>query len=74
MEAWFSAALDIEEVQSGARSDQLHVMVADVVKSFDTVDRSILDPALGRLTCLCTWSAWVAPPVQEGLPCFSLSG
>ena len=25
------------------RSDQLHVMVADDIKSFDTVDRSILD-------------------------------
>ena len=34
---------------SGAVSDQLHVMVADVIKSFDTVDRSILDSALGRL-------------------------
>ena len=29
--------------------DQLHVMVADVRKSVDTVDRSILDCALGRL-------------------------
>ena len=29
--------------------DQLHVMVADVMKSFDAVDRSILDCALGRL-------------------------
>ena len=29
--------------------DQLHVMVADVIKSFDTVDRSNLDCALGRL-------------------------
>ena len=27
----------------------MHVMVADVIKSFDTVDRSILDCALGRL-------------------------
>ena len=49
VEAWFSAALDIEEVLSGADSDQLHVMVADVIKPFDTVDRSILDCALGRL-------------------------
>ena len=32
--------------------DQLHVMVADVIKSFDTVDRSILDCALGRLGLL----------------------
>ena len=41
--------LDIEEVLSGAGSYQLHVLVADVMKSFDTVDRSILDCALGRL-------------------------
>ena len=34
---------------SGTGGDQLHVMVADVIKSFDTVDRSILDCALGRL-------------------------
>ena len=49
VETWFSTALDIEEVLSGAGWDQLHVMVADVTKSFDTVDRSILDGASGRL-------------------------
>ena len=49
VEAWFSTALDIEEVLSGTGGDQLHVMVADVIKSFDTVDRSFLDCALGRL-------------------------
>ena len=49
VEAWFSIALDIEEVLSGVGGDWLHVMVADVIKSFDTVDRSILDCALGRL-------------------------
>ena len=49
VEAWFSTALDIEEVLSGTGGDQLHVMVADVIKSFDTVDRSILDCANGRL-------------------------
>ena len=41
-------ALDIEEVLSGAGGDQLHVMVDDI-KSFDTVDRSILGCAPGRL-------------------------
>ena len=46
---WFSTALDIEEVLSQTGGDQLHVMVADVIKSFDTVDRSILDCTLGRL-------------------------
>ena len=52
VEACFSTALDMEEVSSGAGSDQLHVMVADVIKSFDTVDRSTLDRALGRLGLL----------------------
>ena len=49
VEAWFSTSSDIEEVLSGTGGDQLHVMVADVIMSFDTVDRSILDCALGRL-------------------------
>ena len=49
VEAWFSTALDVEDVLSGTGDDQLHVMVADVIKSFDTVDRSIFDCALGRL-------------------------
>ena len=49
VEAWFSTSLDIEEVFSGTGGDQLHVMVADVIKSFDTVDRSILDRVLERL-------------------------
>ena len=35
-EAWLSTALDIEKVLSGAGSDQLHVMVPDVIRSFDT--------------------------------------
>ena len=48
----FSTALDTEEVLSGTGGDQLHVMVANVIKSFDTVDRSILDCALGRLGLL----------------------
>ena len=49
VEAWFSTVLDIEEVLSGIGGDQLHVMVADVIKPFDTVDRCTLDCALGRL-------------------------
>ena len=48
VEAWFSTAMVIEEVLSGTGGDQLHVMIAGVIKSFDTVDRSILDCALGR--------------------------
>ena len=49
VEASFSTAFVVEDVLSGSGGDQLHVMVADVIKSFDTVDRSILDCALGRL-------------------------
>ena len=51
VEAWFSTALDIEDVLSGTGGggDLLHVMVADVSKSFVTFDRSILDCTLGRL-------------------------
>ena len=48
VEGWFSTALDIEDVLSGTGGDQLHVIDADVIKSFDTVDRSILDCTLGR--------------------------
>ena len=47
VEAWFTTALDIEEVLSGVGGDQLHVMVTDVIKSFDTVDRSIVRLVLG---------------------------
>ena len=54
VEAWFSTALDIEKVLSGASDERLHVMVADVITSFDTVGRSILDCALGRLG-LSSW-------------------
>ena len=44
----FQLRLTFEEVLDGAGGDQLHVMVADVIKSFDTVDRSILDCSLER--------------------------
>ena len=49
---WISTALDIEEVLSRVGGDQLHVVVADVIKSFDTFDRSILDCTLSRLGLL----------------------
>ena len=38
VEAWCSTALDFEEVLSGLNESHAHVFVADVVKSFDTVD------------------------------------
>ena len=49
VEAWYTSALDIEEVLSGATDSQVHLFVADVVKSFDTVDRGILDRVLSSL-------------------------
>ena len=49
VEAWFSSSLDIEEVLSGAADSHVHLFVADVVKSFDTVDRGILDRVLSNL-------------------------
>ena len=49
VEAWLSTDLDIEEVLSDVGGDQLHVMVAHVIESFDTVDRSIIDCTPGRL-------------------------
>ena len=39
--------MDIEDVLSGTGGDQLHVMVADVIESFDTVDRFIFGLCLG---------------------------
>ena len=42
-------ALDIEEVLSGVVQSDVHIFVADVIKSFDTVDRGILDRVLSSL-------------------------
>ena len=53
VEAWFATALDVEEVLPGACDEQLHVLVADVIKSSDAVDTCILDCALGRLGLPC---------------------
>ena len=49
VDAWYSTAIDIEEVLSQTHTSDYHIFVADVVKSFDTVDRDILDCAFGRL-------------------------
>ena len=48
-EAWYTTALDIEEVLSGAVDSHVHLFVADVFKSFDTVDGGILDSVLSSL-------------------------
>ena len=40
VEAWYTSALDIEEVLSGVVDSDVHLFVADVIKSFDTVGRA----------------------------------
>ena len=52
VEAWYATSLDIEEVLAGAVDTHVHIIVADVIKSFDTVDRSILDRVLSSLGLL----------------------
>ena len=49
MEAWYTSALNIEEVLTGATYSDIHLFVADVIQSFDTVDRVILDRVLSSL-------------------------
>ena len=49
VEAWCTSSLDIEEVLAGAADSHVHLFVADVMKSFDTVDRGILDRVLSSL-------------------------
>ena len=52
MNAWYCTSLDIEEVITGIVDDDSHLFVADVVKSFDTVDRKILDCVISSLGLL----------------------
>ena len=49
VEAWYTSSLDIEEVLAGAADSHVHLFVADVILSFDTVDRTILDRVLSSL-------------------------
>ena len=39
VEAWKTTALDIKEVLSGIVASDVHMFVADVINSFDTVDK-----------------------------------
>ena len=54
VEARYTTALEIEEVLSGAVDSDIHLFVADVIKSFDTIDRGILD----RVLCSPDLPAW----------------
>ena len=57
VEAWSTSALDIEEVLTGATNSDIHLFIADVIESFDTVDKRILDRVLS-----CLWIAWMVSP------------
>ena len=49
LDAWYTTALDIEECLTGGVETDVHLLVADVVVSFDAVDRGILDRVLSSL-------------------------
>ena len=52
VEAWFTTAVDIKEVLSGVVEGDLSIFVADVVKSFDMVDRGVFAWVLSGLGLL----------------------
>ena len=49
VEAWYPTTLDTEEVLAVKVSSDIDLFVADVIKSFDSVDRGILDRVLSSL-------------------------
>ena len=53
VEAWYSIALDIEEVLPGAVNSDIHLFGAGVIESFDTVDRGILDRVFKQSGVAC---------------------
>ena len=64
VEAWYTSALDIEEVLIGATDSHIHLFVANVIKSFGTVERGILHRVLSK-----SWFAWVVSPHVFSIPC-----
>ena len=59
VEAWYNTALAIEEALSGAVDHRVHLFVADVVKSFDTVDRGIAMFTLNIMPMFVFASSWL---------------
>ena len=49
VEAWYTTAPAIEKAFSGVVDSDIHLFVADVIKSFDIVDRGLLDKGSGML-------------------------
>ena len=67
VDAWYSTALDFEEVFTGLSQSHVHVFVADVVKSFDTVDRGILDFVLANVRLRSKLACGLGSPwVRDG--------
>ena len=52
VEAWYTTVLEIEEALSGATEAHVHLFVSDEVKSFEIVDRGILDGVLSSFGSL----------------------
>ena len=63
VETWYTTALDIKEVLSGVVDSDVHLLVADVIDSFDTVDRGILDKVLSSFG-----ASWLVSPCLLGVP------
>ena len=52
IDAWYTTALDVEEVPAGAVDFHVHIFVTDVVKSFDAVNRGFCTGFSAALACL----------------------
>ena len=52
VEAWYTSALDIEEVLSGAADSHVHLFVADVIKSFEA--SWLVSSCLFCVSCSCS--------------------
>ena len=73
MEAWYTTALDIEEVLAGAVDAHVHVFVADVVKSFDAVDGGFWTVCLAVRACLPGFVMRISNIVPHVRPRFKLA-
>ena len=52
VQTWFTTVSHVEKVLSGIIEGDVHIFVADVIKSFEIVDRGVLDRVLGSWVCL----------------------
>ena len=53
MDAWYATAWDTEECVGSVEDDHVHVFVADVVNSFDTID------GFAGLRIEQAWATWM---------------